>query len=100
MSPLSQIREKRNDTIKLEEALQDAMERKIMEKRQRLFLYIERMKGLSPLDKLKQGYSYVSTAEGKTLVSVEQVSAGERLKIFVTDGVVEAEATKVRKAEK
>ncbi len=100
LSPLSQIREKRNDTIKLEEALQDAMERKIMEKRQRLFLYIERMKGLSPLDKLKQGYSYVSTAEGKTLVSVEQVSAGERLKIFVTDGVVEAEATKVRKAEK
>lgn len=92
LSPLSRIREKRNFAMNLEGALQDAMEQKLAEKRQKLLLYIERMKGLSPLEKLKQGYSYVSTAEGKTLVSVKQVKAGDRLKIFVTDGFVEAEA--------
>ncbi len=97
LSPLSQIREKRNFTMKLEEALQDAMERKITEKRQEMLLYVERMKGLSPLEKLRQGYSYVASEQGKTLVSVEQVKPGERLKIYVTDGFVEAEAIRAEK---
>lgn len=90
LSPLSQIREKRNFSIKLEEALQAAIEQKIAEKKRLLFIYIERMKGLSPLEKLKQGYSYVSTESGKTLLSVGQVETGDRLKIYVTDGFVEA----------
>ncbi len=97
LSPLSQIREKRNFAMKLEEALQDAMERKITEKRQEMLLYVERMKGLSPLEKLRQGYSYVASEEGKTLVSVEQVKPGERLKIYVTDGFVEAETIRAEK---
>ena len=97
LSPLSQIREKRNFTMKLEEALQDAMERKTTEKRQEMLLYVERMKGLSPLEKLRQGYSYVASEQGKTLVSVEQVKPGERLKIYVTDGFVEAEAIRAEK---
>lgn len=97
LSPLSQIREKRNLAMKLEEGLQDAMERKILEKRQRMLLYAERMKGLSPLEKLNQGYSYVSTAAGKTLVSVRQVKPGDRLKIFVSDGFVEADTVRAKK---
>ncbi len=97
LSPLSQIREKRNFAMKLEEALQDAMERKITEKRQEMLLYVERMKGLSPLEKLRQGYSYVASEQGKTLVSVEQVKPGERLKIYVTDGFVEAETIRAEK---
>ena len=97
LSPLSQIREKRNFAMKLEEALQDAMERKITEKRQEMLMYVERMKGLSPLEKLRQGYSYVASEQGKTLVSVEQVKPGERLKIYVTDGFVEAETIRAEK---
>ncbi len=95
LSPRSQIREKRNFAMNLEGALQEAMDRKLAEKRQRLLLYIERLKGLSPLEKLKQGYSYVSTTEGETLISVKQVKAGDRLKIYVTDGFVEAEAKSI-----
>ncbi len=98
LSPLSQIREKRNLAMKLEEALQDAMERKILEKRQTLLLCAERLKGLSPLEKLNQGYSYVSTAAGKTLVSVKQVKPGDRLKIYVADGLVEADTVRAKKA--
>lgn len=100
LSPLSQIREKRNTAVKLEDALSAAMERKLTEKKQALFIYIERMKGLSPLDKLKQGYSYVSAAGGKTLLSVEQVRAGEQLKIYVADGFVEAEAVRTEKVNR
>ena len=99
LNPLSQIREKRNFAMNLEGALQEAMDKKLAEKRQRLLLYVERMKGLSPLDKLRQGYSHVSAADGKTLVSVEQVKVGDRLKIYVTDGFVEAEAVKAEKLQ-
>ncbi|MDE6949396.1 MAG: exodeoxyribonuclease VII large subunit [Lachnospiraceae bacterium] len=99
VSPLSQIREKRNFAMRLEELLQAAMDRNITEKKQMLFIYIERMRGLSPLEKLRQGYSYVSTAEGRTLLSVDQVSAGDRLKIYVADGCVEAETVRKKKAE-
>lgn len=97
LSPLSRIRERRNDAMRLEEALQSAMENKLTEERHRLYLYIERMNGLSPLNKLKQGYSYVSTAEEKTLVSVKQVKTGDRLRVYVTDGVVSAEVLDVEK---
>ena len=100
LSPLSQIREKRNFAIRLEEALQAAMDRKITQKKQALSIYIERMRGLSPLDKLRQGYAYVSTAAGKTLCSVEQTGAGERLKIYVTDGFVEAETVRTEKIKR
>lgn len=93
LSPLSRIREKRNTAIRQEEALQTAMDRKIAEKRQKMLLCIERMRGLSPLEKLKQGYSYVSMEDGKTFRSVEQVKAGERLKIYVADGFAEAQVT-------
>lgn len=98
LSPISQIREKRNFAIRLEEGLEAAMDQKIAEKKQALFLYIERMKGLSPLEKLRQGYSYVSVEEGKTLLSVEQVRPGDRLNIFVTDGFVEAEVRNTNRA--
>lgn len=90
LSPLSRIREKRHFAVRLEEDLQAAMDRKIAERKQLLLLYIEKMKGLSPLEKLRQGYSYVSMADGRTLLSVEQVKNGDRLKIYVTDGYVEA----------
>ena len=75
------------------------MDRNITEKKQMLFIYIERMRGLSPLEKLRQGYSYVSTAGGRTLLSVDQVSEGDRLKIYVADGCVEAETVRKKKAE-
>lgn len=93
LSPLSQIREKRSFAMRLEETLQTWMDQKINEKKQMLSIYIERMKGLSPLEKLNQGYTYTSAADGKTLRSVEQVSLGDKLKIYVTDGFVEAEVT-------
>ncbi len=95
LSPLSQIREKRNFAMKLEEALQEAMQKRLLSEKQKLALYAERMKGLSPLEKLSQGYSYVTTGEDKTLTSVKQTAAGETLKIHVTDGVIRAKTEEI-----
>lgn len=59
-------------------------------------LMIERYKGISPLKRLEQGFSYTETADGKTLTSVQQVNKGDMLRIEVTDGTVSAEVIRTK----
>lgn len=91
LSPENQIREKRQNLIDKEERLQQLMRRALDEKRHQMMIYVERMKGLSPLDKLSQGYSYIADEKGKTVTSIAQASEGEMLKLYVTDGYIRAE---------
>ncbi len=88
LSPVNQIREKRTYALKLEEQMENAMEATIMRKRHLLEVYIERLKGLSPLDKLKQGFSYVSDEEGRTVSTIEAAETGKRLRVHVRNGII------------
>lgn len=97
LSPSNQIREKRTYMLKLEDMLYDSMIRKISDKRHRLALYIEQMKGLSPLEKLNQGYSYVSDMRGRTVYSIEQVEPDEELHVYVKDGMINAKVANRQK---
>ena len=92
LSPANQIREKRTYSLKLEEQMENAMEAILVKKRHFLEVYIEKMKGLSPLDKLRQGFSYVSDEEGKTVSSVESVEEGSLLRVHVQNGIITAKA--------
>ena len=56
-------------------------------------IYIEKLKGLSPLDKLNQGFSYVSDEEGRTVTDVTKVHIGDRLQIYVKNGKLSAAVT-------
>ena len=56
-------------------------------------IYIEKLKGLSPLDKLNQGYSYVSDEEGKTVTDINRISVGDKLQVFVKNGRMETKVT-------
>ena len=47
-----------------------------------LSIYIEQMKGLSPLEKLNQGFSYVENQKGSAITSISQVKAGRRTQVF------------------
>lgn len=85
----NKIRDQRARHAELERRYTDAMEEKLKEARHRLALYIQAMKGLSPLDKLNQGYSYVEK-EGKAITSVQDVKEGDLLEICVSDGKITA----------
>lgn len=54
---------------------------------------MEIMKGLSPLKKLNQGYSYVKAGDGGALKSIRQTKPGDELLVYVTDGVISAAVT-------
>ncbi len=93
MNPVSRIREKRMYLMKLEEKLEELMQSAIKEKRHSLAIYIEKLKGLSPLQKLNSGYSYVSDTQGKNIRSVQGVREGQSLCIQVTDGSIQTVVT-------
>ena len=93
VGPAGQLREKRTYMLKLEEKLQEGMRSRLFHTRHALELYIEKMKGLSPLNKLNQGFSYVSILNGKTVRKVGQVQVGDKIHIQVTDGSIYAEVT-------
>ena len=58
----------------------------LTEKKRILSVYIERLQGLSPLDKLQQGFSFVEDATGKPVYDIRQVSEGDRVQIHVKNG--------------
>ena len=99
LSPVNKIRMKRTQALSLEEHLQNAMEGRLRDSRHRLALYVEQMKGLSPLDKLNQGYSYAADSAGATLTSIDQVSVGDRMTVYVKDGRLSAQITDKQREE-
>ena len=93
MSPVNRIREKKNYLMTLEERLEELMKRSLREKRHRLDIYIEKMKGLSPLQKLQSGFSYVMDEDGRNIRSVKNAKIGQELKIQMSDGRLSATVT-------
>ena len=97
LSPQNRIREKRSYLLKLEEQLADLMQSHLEKNRHRLAIDIERLKGVSPLNKLNSGYSYVSDEMGRNVKSVQGISKGQSLTIQVTDGKINAMVTDISK---
>jgi len=95
LSPQNRLQEQKQLLARACDNLQLAMKRKLDGERHCLELYIERLKGLSPLDKLQQGYSYSVGADGRNVNSIAQIKAGEQIGIYVRDGRIRAEVTGV-----
>lgn len=90
LNPKRQVKDQRMHLMEKEEKLQKAMSDKMKEKRQMLSLYIEKMKGLSPLEKLNQGYAFVQNKEGDRVTHIDQVHEGEFIKVYMSDGYIVA----------
>ncbi len=81
----------RMQAIRLEEDLNAAMRHVLEDRRNRLRIYVEKLKGLSPLDKLSQGFSRVEDGEGRTVSDIEQIHPGDLLTVYVKNGRALAE---------
>lgn len=95
VSPQSRIRDKKAYALALEQRMQERMQRVLDGKRHAFSLYVEKMRRLSPLEKLSSGFSYVESTEGKNVRSISQVQVGDALKIWVQDGSVTANVSAV-----
>ncbi len=91
--PAHQIREKRQHLVVLEEHLQHTMHKQLEHKKHQLLLKVSHLKGLSPLDKLEQGLSYVSFTDGCSVHSISQIEEGTEIQIQFKDGKAHAVVT-------
>ena len=90
LHPGTKLQKQQQMCAELEQRLRLAMDRTITRSKQKLAIQIERMKGLSPLAKLNQGFSYVTLDSGKVVKHVSDVQKQDKLTIYVTDGIVKA----------
>ena len=91
-SPIGKLQQRQTYLLRLEENMQASMERKLRGRRHRLELYTEKLRGLSPLDKLSQGFSCVTDETGRTVTDIDQVEPGQLLTIHMKNGIVRARA--------
>ena len=89
-SPAFQIQQNRQYASDLEDKLNGLMKQVLERKKHQLALYIEKMKGLSPLETLSKGYSFVTDEEGKAVKTVQTVNKGDAVSIAVKDGEIHA----------
>ena len=83
----------------LEGKLEAEMKRKLTAKRHELALIVERMRGLSPLEKLSQGYAFVENEQGRVIHDIAQVREKDLLQIYVKNGTILAEVKDMQKWE-
>ncbi len=88
-SPEDMIRQKRLYLADCQDKLSVLMERKLTASKHQLELYIEEMKGLSPLYKLQGGYSYVTDKDGNSIKSAGQLKKGDKLVMTFKDGTAD-----------
>ncbi len=96
LSPIYQIRQKRQQLIDSEQTLLQLINRKVTARRHMLEIYIEKLEGLSPLKKLNKGYSLVVNKDNRIVNSIKKTTAGDVLRISVTDGDIIAEVSELK----
>ena len=99
LHPRTRLQQQQQRCVELEQKLRLKMDEKLTRSKQKLAIYIERMKGLSPLAKLNQGFSYVASKEGKAVKSIQDVDIEDSLTIYVTDGLVKAKVQETIKED-
>lgn len=95
-SPLYQVNQKRQYLMDRENRLHYLMKQRVLENRHRLDILTERMKGLSPLDKLSKGYAIVTDEKQNVIRSVNGLSAGDAIKVELMDGDVTASVMSIQ----
>ena len=96
--PRQKLNDQRQYAADLETRLRGQMEHRLEMCRHKLDIYIEKMNGLSPLKKLNQGYAYVADRSGRPVRSVVQTKPGDALRIYVSDGIVDARVEGISQA--
>ena len=97
LHPQNKLREQQQRAVDAGEKLKVCMHKKLEHSRHHMAVMIEAMKGLSPVSKLNQGFSYVAREEdGRAVKSIAGIRKNDRLSIHVTDGIIYAEVDNVK----
>ena len=99
LNPVSRINEKRITLDRLKERLDDNMSRLLKDYRHKLEVYASRLHGVSPLEKLGQGYSCTQNENGVPVTSVSNISLGDIITTTLKDGEIISQIKEVKNNE-
>lgn len=97
-SPKNLMNDRRMFVADMQEKMENLMKQKLVSSKHQLELYIQEMKGLSPLYKLQGGYAYVSDESGRNIKSVDELKKGEQINLIFKDGYAKAVISSKKKA--
>ena len=96
LNPESRIRQKRMYCMDLEVRMTGLMKHVLTKQQHRLGLYAAQLKGLSPLEKLSQGYAYIENEHHSVVNDVRKVKPEDKMQIYVKNGIIQARVAEVR----
>ena len=99
VNPENVLLNKKQAVADAADQLSRQMEFILTKKKHQFELLVSHLKGLSPLDKLSSGFSYVQNEQGKAVVSVNDICVGEQLSVHVTDGVISSTVTELKNVQ-
>lgn len=99
LSPESRLQQKRMYCIDLEDRLSGSMEKSLTRNRHKMALLAERLKGVSPLEKLSQGYAYVEDEAGQVVSDIKKIQPQQAIRIYVKNGIIHAKTTGVTEVD-
>ena len=95
LSPLRQVEGSMQRLDMLALRLDNLIEGKLSESRQRLDLSLEKLTAFDPRQVLGRGYALVEDEQGNVIKSVQQVKLGQRVNTRVSDGTISADVAQV-----
>lgn len=81
------------------DALTALMNGIIAQKKNEFHIKVERLKGLSPLEKISSGYAYISDASSHSIKSVEDINTGDEFHVTLKDGEILGKVINTEKRE-
>ena len=97
LSPAGRLRIQKLNYVNLCGRLDELMKGRLDDSKNKLNLYVERYKALSPLSKIQNGFAAVTDESGKKISNVDDVHEGDTLKLTMRSGVIR---TVVNKTER
>lgn len=97
LSPTSKIKLQKMAYITRAQRMEALMRKRLDSSKHRMHIYIEKYKALSPLEKIGHGFAAVTDEAGNKITDIEKVGVGDRLRLTMREGLIEAVATSVEK---
>ena len=89
-SPESKLQEMRFYLIQTGDKLSNIMHHRLEEMSHKLAMLITNLQGVSPLEKLSQGYTFTENEEGKCVSDVTSIKIGDRIRVHAKNGRIDA----------
>ncbi len=94
LNPRTRVEENRIYTASLQDKLDMLFKNIVVSKRHQFEMYASRLKGVSPLEKLSQGYSYVEKSGGR-VSGISDIKPKDTITVYFKDGRADAEVKEV-----